>query len=157
MNTYLDEILPFVKDLEDKGRYSMLKDFYQHGNTTVYSHCLDVAAKSLYLADEYKANIDRKSLIYGALLHDYFLYDWHDTPKEYGLHGFTHPMTAMKNARQDYDIDAKTAWIIRTHMFPLVPIAPKSKEGWIVCIADKMCASHETIAPYLVMLRRALQ
>lgn len=157
MNTCLDELMPYIKYLEKNGRYSMLKNFYQHGNTTVYSHCVDVAAKALSLANEYRADIDRKALIYGSLLHDYFLYDWHHTPKEYGLHGFTHPMTAMKNAVIDYAIDDKTAWIIRTHMFPLVPIAPKSKEGWIVCIADKLCASNETIAPYLVMLRRVLQ
>ena len=36
-------------------------------------------------------------------------------------------------------------YIIRTHMFPLtLAWMPRSKEGWLVCFADKHCASKET-------------
>ena len=53
------------------------------------------------LDQKWKLNCDKGSLVRGALLHDYFLYDWHQPHKEYGLHGFTHPSTALRNAVQD--------------------------------------------------------
>ena len=43
-------------------------------------------------------NVDKRSLIRGALLHDYFLYDWHDKNKPAKFHGFTHPKIAFENA-----------------------------------------------------------
>ena len=34
-------------------------------------------------------------------------------------------------------------------MFPLVPIPPRCKEAWIVCVADKYCALGETVSGWL--------
>ena len=44
---------------------------------SVYEHCVRVAVMSLVIAELFKITVDRRSLIVGALLHDYFLYDWH--------------------------------------------------------------------------------
>lgn len=54
------------------------KTFVQHGSITCYDHSLRVAEKSLELAEKCSAYIDERSLVRGALLHDYFLYDWHE-------------------------------------------------------------------------------
>ena len=35
--------------------------------------------------------------------------------------------------------------IIKHHMFPLTPCPPKTKEGWIVSISDKLCSTYETL------------
>ena len=35
--------------------------------------------------------------------------------------------------------------IISRHMFPLNIVPPMCKEAWLVCLADKICASKETI------------
>ena len=46
-----------------------------------------------------------RELVRGALLHDYFLYDWHTRKSAKGLkelHGFSHPETALRNAGRDY-------------------------------------------------------
>ena len=85
----------------------------------------------------------------GALLHDYFLYDWHNKEQSPGLHGFKHPYIALKNAEEDYDLNDIEKNIILRHMFPLVPIPPRCKEAWIVCVADKYCALGETVSGWL--------
>ena len=132
--------------LEYESRYSMTKDFIQHGSVSVYAHCLSVAAESVRIARALDLNVDTDALIRGALLHDYFLYDWHDNPDgRHNLHGFTHPYKALKNAMDDFDLSGKERDIIVHHMFPLVPLPPHSKEAWLVCIADKVCATKETI------------
>lgn len=93
--------------------------------------------------------MNEESLIKGALLHDYFLYDWHNKEQSPGLHGFKHPYIALKNAEEDYDLNDIEKNIILRHMFPLVPIPPRCKEAWIVCVADKYCALGETVSGWL--------
>lgn len=84
------------------------------------------------------------ALVIGALLHDYFLYDWHDGKGRH-FHGFTHPECAFRNAEKDYTLSPRVKNIIIRHMFPLTPVPPTCTEAWIVCIADKICAIEETL------------
>ena len=84
-----------VAELEQNGRFSLEKQYYQHGSTSVYSHSVQVAFFSLYLSRKLKLRVNERALIRGALLHDYFLYDWHDRDHGHSLHGFTHPGTAL--------------------------------------------------------------
>lgn len=101
---------------------------------------------SMRIAHALNINVDKQALIRGAMLHDYFLYDWHDTNNAaHRWHGFTHPSTALRNAREDFELTAVECDIIEHHMFPLVPYPPKSREAWIVCTADKICALKETL------------
>ena len=135
-----------ANDLEISSRFHLTRTFTQHGKISVYAHCFSVAVMSIKIAKFLGIKIDRKALIRGALLHDYFLYDWHDTDNAaHNLHGFTHPKTALKNAQEDFELSRKECDIIVHHMFPLVPVPPKCREAWIVCLADKICALKETL------------
>jgi uncharacterized protein len=51
---------------------------------------------SYRIAKYFKASKNINSLIRGALLHDYFLYDWHKGKNRKKLHGFRHPGIAVK-------------------------------------------------------------
>ena len=83
-------------------------------------------------------------MIKAALLHDYFLYDWHDKdhPK---LHGFRHATIAAKNAKRDFGLTKKEYKAIRSHMFPVNLRLPTSREALILTLADKYCAARESI------------
>ena len=131
--------------LEDK-RFQKEKEFIQHGTTTTYAHSLCVAYMSVWLAERNHHDVDMRSVVRGALLHDYFLYDWHEKNAYHNLHGYTHAKRAMENARRDFKISSKEAEIIYCHMFPLnISRVPKSREARIVCVADKMVAGSETL------------
>lgn len=116
----------------------------QHGTTSVRDHVLTVTALSLTLARDLHIPVDERALVRGALLHDYFLYDWHKPHPDNVLHGFTHPFTACRNATRDHRIGALERHMIRTHMFPMVPLLPRHREAWLLCIADKIVATRET-------------
>lgn len=139
--------------LEQEGRYSQTRQCIQHGNVTVYAHCLRVAGTACLLADELGLNVDRSALIRGALLHDYFLYDWHDKANGHRWHGFTHPGTALRNASEDWTLTPIEQEIIRKHMFPLTPVPPTCREAWLVCVADKICAAQETCGGFSGVFR----
>lgn len=137
----------FYKHFIQTARNSRLMEtnnFIQHGSTSCLLHTVAVAFLSIRISEIMNININKKDLIRGALLHDYFLYDWHDGKKERRIHGFTHPNAALKNAMEDFELTECERDIIQKHMFPLTPTPPKFKESIIVCIADKICSLYET-------------
>ena len=140
----------FYDTLEELCKQSRLLEshrYMQHGDTSVFRHSVSVAYFSYYLALKMNAPVDIHSLVRGALLHDYFLYDWHQKDSSHRLHGFRHPKTALGNAQRDYHLNWKEKNIIARHMFPLIPVPPQCREAWIVCLADKWCALGETVEP----------
>lgn len=140
-----DSIKEWSDIIEKQGRSFVQKSHMQHGNTTVFEHSVNVAVDSVMLAEKLGIKVDLAKLIRGALLHDYFLYDWHQKDKSHSWHGFRHADAALKNAKEDFELSFIEENIIERHMFPLNPKPPACREAWIVCIADKYCAIKEII------------
>ncbi len=130
-------------------KYQRLKVFVQHGNVTIYEHSIHVALCAIKLNRFLGINGRERDIVRGALLHDYFLYDWHDGeapgnihPK---LHGFYHPGIALKNATRDFTLTEREKDIIKKHMWPLTIKTPMCREAWVVCLADKYASTLETL------------
>ena len=125
-----------------------MKGFAHHAQTSVFAHSVAVANVCVALALRLRLSVDMRALVRGALLHDYFLYDWHAWDGgEHRLHGLFHAGRALKNARADFALSAVEENAILRHMFPLTPIPPRCREGWIICLADKLCAACELARP----------
>ena len=134
-----------LKELDEQGRMKYTQRYMQHSDISVYKHCISVAYTSVELVERFSLNVNRKELIRGALLHDYFLYDWHEKNAGHRFHGFIHAGRALQNAKNDFELTRREENIISRHMFPLNIVPPMCKEAWLVCLADKICASKETI------------
>lgn len=143
--TKKEKIRYYGKDILDSKSIQIQKQCLQHGKRTVFEHSLAVALMCLTINEFLHLKLNERRLIRGALLHDYFLYDWHVKDKSHRLHGFRHPYFALENARKEYELDPVLEDMIVKHMFPLIPIPPKYRESWVLCIADKICAAKETI------------
>lgn len=141
------EIKASASDILESRNFKYTKEHIQHGNMTVNNHCMNVAKYSLAFCRRLHIKCNERELVRGALLHDYFLYDWHDEEhiKPYKLHGFFHPGRALKNADRDYELTDRERDIIKKHMWPLTIVPPVYREGWIVTMADKWCSLMETI------------
>ena len=137
------------REILDHESFKGMKDFKQHGCVSVHDHCLRVAETSLKINEKLKKlkmHLNERDMVRGALLHDYFLYDWHDKKARRKLHGFYHPGEALKNAERDFDLTKKERNIIKQHMFPLtITKIPTNRESWVVSIADKWCSLVETV------------
>lgn len=138
-------IAKYVREFSRDGRMQCSRNFIQHGSTSVYAHSIRVAYYSLSMADFLHLRRNRRELVRGALLHDYFLYDWHEKDRTHNLHGFRHPFTALRNADADFTLSRRERNTILRHMFPLIPVPPSCLEGWIVCLVDKGCSIYEVI------------
>ncbi len=126
-----------------------MKDYIQHGNVSVYDHVNSVAHTAYKLAHGLKIKVDEKVLVEGALLHDFFGYDWHDDKvkrKLFDMHGFTHAKRAGERAVKHFHVDDRTRHVIESHMWPLtLRSLPKTREAILVCIADKIVSAKETL------------
>lgn len=143
------ELRGHAGDILQSGNFKSTNKFIQHGSVSVHSHSIRVAECSLKLKkflEKFGIHCQERDLVRGALLHDYFLYDWHDKYSHEKLHGFHHPEVALKNASRDYDLTLREQDIIRKHMWPLTLFQiPKCREAWVVTTADKYCSLKETL------------
>ena len=144
---YENELKKYARDILDSPNFRSTRGHIQHGNMSVNEHCINVAKTSLYIRNKLGIRCNTRDLVRGALLHDYFLYDWHksDLAAPHKLHGFFHPARSLKNARKEYYLTPRQEDIIIKHMWPLTVKPPMCREAWIVTVADKYCSLMETL------------
>lgn len=136
------EFQEIIKELIENENVQAMKNYIQHFNTDCYEHCYTVAYICYSIAK--KLNWDYKAVARAGMLHDLFLYNWRIRENgRKGLHAFTHAKCAYKNAIKIFDLTEKEQNMIKTHMFPITIIPPKSKEGFLLTIVDKYCALYE--------------
>ena len=141
-----EDFFAFARSVIEAGRLEEAAAHVQHGATSTLLHCIAVAYTANGLATRFGMDAARRNQVRrAALLHDYYLYDWHDKEDWHRLHGFRHGAFAAANAQHDYpDLTPDEESAIRRHMCPLTPMPPSSSVGWVVTLADKLCAIRET-------------
>lgn len=132
-----------ISDLITHESVKSIKNYIQHGHTNCLEHSLYVSYTSFVIAK--RLGLDYKSAARGAMLHEFFLYDWHEKGNSEGLHGFSHARVALRNATKHFELNAIEQEIIAKHMWPLTLSPPGKKEAWVVTLADKYCTIMETI------------
>lgn len=132
-----------VADLINSPVVLSMENFIQHSDMSCLEHCISVSYSSYLICR--RLGLNYQAAARGGLLHDLFLYDWHVSKPEKGLHGFTHPLEALRNANKYFDLNDIEKDIIEKHMWPLTLKLPKYKEALIVSFVDKYCAFMETL------------
>lgn len=136
--------LECLDDIMQTKEAQEMKNYIQHSTISTFLHCTTVAYYSYWVCQRMHLNVDKKSLIRGAFLHDFYLYDWHDKESHDRGHGWKHPGIAVYNAKILFDLGVVEENIIASHMWPLtLRTLPKSREAVIVCILDKVCSTAE--------------
>lgn len=129
----------------NSNNFQLEKRFLHHKYSTAYQHSIHVAEIALEIM--YKFHISqelKQTVIKIGLLHDYYLYDWHNkSEKWHKPHIFKHPKIAANNAIRDFGLTAREENSIKHHMWPVTPIPPRYREGWIITIADKIATFRE--------------
>lgn len=146
-NDDIDEFNLIITDIENNDTVKLMKNFKQHYDTSCYDHCRNVAFYSYLICRKF--NLDFEAAARSGMLHDLFLYDWHEKRvNRKGLHGFTHPRTALDNSNKLFILSDKEQDIILKHMWPITIVLPKYKESYIVSCVDKFCALKESYEHY---------
>lgn len=138
------EFMGHVSHLIRHPRFQKLSKIIQHQHSTRFEHSINVAYTSFKIAKH--LGWDSKSTARGALLHDFFYYDWRIT-KFNKSHAWVHPRIAVKNAKKLTILSKKEEDIILKHMWGATLAPPRYKEGYIVTLVDKYWAVREAGRP----------
>ena len=140
------EFYGMIRDIVKSDAFRAMKRHRHHVRSNAYRHSLRVAYLCYRHHKRRGTRVDLAEFVRGALLHDYYLYDWHNREKGNRLHLFTHPKRALENALCAYpSLTPLQQDMIRHHMFPLTLCPPKTRAGWLVCFYDKVA----TVLDYL--------
>lgn len=128
-------------------RILKMKDIPMHRGSNCYEHSFKVAKKAVKNAIKlFKKNIDIVVVLIGAILHDYYLYDWRKDRSKRKGHVKNHPKIASANASRDFDIPPEVKEVIETHMWPFnFKQYPHSREAKLVSMADNSVATIEAL------------
>ena len=144
-----------VQDLMGTAQVQAMRDLPHHPGVSCYEHSVFVSYVAFRLARRW--GLDYRSCARCGLLHDLYLYRWNDQSAHPGLQCFDHPEFALRNAEALTPLTPKERNVILAHMWPLALHLPRSREAWTVSLADKLCATIETVQLWKRMkLRSAL-
>ena len=94
-----DEFFACISDLIGTPEVLSMDSVPQHvEDISCLFHSIFVAYLSFRMCRFF--HLDFTAAARGGLLHDLFLYDWRVKGSHSGLHGFTHPQAALRNASQ---------------------------------------------------------
>jgi uncharacterized protein len=144
---YLKIVMPILSNEE----FRSLEYYSHHRGTSRLMHSVNVSYIAWLLAG--KVGCDKKKAARVGLLHDFCPYDFREKTPTGEHQAFYHPKAAAENSIRVFQIDAGEADDILTHMFPLAHV-PKSREGWIVTLADKVCAVMELCRVPIALARK---
>lgn len=139
----ISEFKEIIKDIASNPNVIALRERTQHKSCSRYCHCLHVSYYTYYICK--KLGLDYVSAARGAMLHDFYYYDWRDKNVEgqKKFHAFRHPRIALNNAIDLFELNEKEKDIIVKHMWPITIFLPTYKESYIVTLVDKYCATNE--------------
>ncbi len=138
------EFQQLVKDLLDKPIVQNMATMKQHSESiSLLEHLIYTAYVTYCICDIF--NLNKKEAVRGALLHDFRLED----SAEY-KNNFSHSKMALQDAKKHFTLTEREQNIILSHMWPLnITLIPRSKEAFVVGLADTYCATME----YLKVLK----
>lgn len=129
-----------TRDILTHPLFQMQKNFLHH-TTSTYDHVVRVATVAHLIARF--LSLDAVSTARGALLHDFFLYDWRERTLRGYDHMNCHAQGALQNARKVFTLTCTEEDIIETHMYPRSGRFYRYRESALVSIVDKGAALWE--------------
>ena len=122
-----------------------MQEIPMHFGSNCYVHSFKVAKLSIKKALK-KKSANLENILVGAILHDYYLYDWRKDKEKKKNHG-KHPFVAVENATRDFHINEEVKRIIACHMYPMnKEYKPTTIEEKIVAKCDTKVATIEFLS-----------
>lgn len=145
------EYMRYIGDIFRSPHFREINKYPHHNEYTRLDHCLHVSySVFLWLKKHEPGYKYLREACRGALLHDFFLYEWHtENPFPVPcMHAWKHPERAYNDACRYFKLNPVEKDIIMKHMFPVSLDLPLTKASWAVVMYDKYWAFIEGISHF---------
>ncbi len=146
---YSVRIKKYGKDILDSKEFLQATHQVHHLSTSVANHSILTAKIGLKICDRLKnrgITVDERKVVRIALLHDLGMLGRRHRYKNNFECGYYHPLNSAVSAQKIWpDIDPASINAIKSHMWPLSLSFPRSKEAFILCLADKLASVKEKL------------
>ena len=151
-----DKLESIYQTFLNDDRILRMKEIPMHRGSNCYIHSFRVAKKAIKNAIRlFKKNIDLEVVLIGAILHDYYLYDWRSNREYRKGHAKNHQKIASENASRDFDVPLEIKKVIESHMWPFnIKSFPNTREAKVVSFADKSVATMEAFTSKKYKVRK---
>ena len=147
----LSEEAAICRDIVKYGKEILLSDIFRktavqrhHVQSTVMEHTMNVCIIAVKLCrDQMRKGVllNEKDLVQAALCHDLGMVGRENKYKNALETCKRHPIDSAEIAKEIVpDLSPNAEQMIRSHMWPLSSIAPQSREGRLLCKADKFAS-----------------
>ena len=141
-----ETIVKYGRDIICSPVFRKTFDQVHHKCMTVGDHTLSVTAVAVMLCRNMNINDDvtLKNVVTASLYHDMGIMGRYEKFSNNAQCYVSHPEDSVKVYKALTGNDNKRIVdSINCHMFPIKPLPPKYKEGWILTTADKISAVRE--------------
>lgn len=140
---YIQDLLqhPDVQRLKETGDHHWKRDRF--------SHCYAVGKLSFRMAKVFQANLTVAAR--AGFLHDW--YHGHPPDRQRFANADQHHFRISYKAAADYGENAAVLHAIRTHFWPWGRTMPKTREAWIVWMADNVIWMDDILYSVKVVLQ----
>ena len=147
-----EEFLAYISEIITNDTVQNLKNYEHHKITNRFNHSLHVSYSSYKLGKHLNLGENSlRELSRAGLLHDFFFYDTKSNACVKN-HLKEHPLIALENAENLFDLNEVEKNIILTHMFGIsFSYVPKYKESLIVCYIDKIVSIREVCSRFKIL------
>jgi len=134
-------------DIISSGRFAKARLVPHHSKSgNIALHSLETAGYALLLVrwlGQHGVDVSEEDAVRASLLHDIGMTedDVFESPSY--KKASSHPREGARIARGEYGASEVQVEAVAHHMFPVTPMPPRSKVGWVVTAADKCCSIHE--------------
>lgn len=139
----IEQFTQLCGDLLQNELVKSMKQYNHHGTINTHFHSVFVAYTALKICN--RLGKEPRDTVRAALLHDFYLYDWH-IEKHEELHAWYHPKAAVANIKANLgELTSEQENMILAHMWPLHLMPPRTLGGWILTVADKHCSNLDIL------------
>ena len=137
-------------DIIESDEFKRMHSQKHHMVTSLGRHTVSTARMGLALCDflnNHGISVDEKKVVRTALLHDVGMLDREKKYRNNFVCGKRHPTDSADAARKIWpEIDKESLDAIQSHMWPLSTKMPHTKEGFVLCVADKLASVKDVIS-----------
>ena len=134
-------IRKYGNDILASDKFKDARKQIHHYRSTVASHSVQTAISGLRICRalrKFGIKVDMRSVVRTALLHDLGMIGRDDLYRNNYECCLRHPGNSAHISRQIWKgIDEKSVAAIKSHMWPLSLHVPKTREAFVLCMADK--------------------